>query len=242
MNHQTAVTSAHSLFTPLCAVLASAKVEPEPTYDIETAPPPPSLINTLSVTEATILSLTDRLESTVTFRVTETTSIIVKLRTGMQSVCSTNHILSLSPDSPLNITCKAPRPLDQWSKVEEYVLYATSCALASSFGGSLDAGTWEPTTSADTLRKVNADDVAGTGKQLAFQASLKKDAAVLRVKWEHSSLPAYRTNLNDNDSRKGGGSYEWKAKAKTRKGAEWEDGEDEVIRSVRDVVAEAGRS
>ena len=248
MNHQSSITSAHNLFKPLCAVLASAKVLPEPSYDIETTPPPAALASSISATEATILTLADRLESIVTFKVTETTAIIVKLRTAQTPACSTNHVISLSPDSPLNITCKAPRPVDQWSRVEEYVLYATSCALAASVSQPLDQipegepGLWEPTISADTLRKVYRDDIVGRGKQLIFQMHFDKGTAKLQVKWENGSSLGYGTDLsNDKSSKKREGTYEWKSSGDGPKTPHWEDGEGELIRSLEEVIEEAGR-
>ena len=165
----------------------------------------------------------------------------------MYPVCSTNHVISLSPDSPLNINCKPPRPLDLWSKVEEYVLFATSCALASSFTRPLDqrgeANTWGPTTAADILRKPNKEDADGRGKQLFFEAELLKDTAKLRVKWEHmSSVPGYGiTPSSRKGPKKGEGLYEWKANGISSKSLNWNDGEGEVVRSLQDVVEEAGR-
>ena len=247
MNHQSAVSAAHRLFKPLCAVLASAKITPMPVYDIENTPPSAALINTLSVTEATILALTDRLESIITFKVTETTYITVRLRTTSQTVCTTNHTISLSPESPLNIICKAPRPLDQWSKVEEYVLYATSCILASScaqpLGHAGKGATWEPTVSANILRKINADDTTGRGKQLSFLMDFKNGVAKLEVKWQHSSTLGYESDVSGGKGfQMGEGSYEWKTGHDAPKSSVWGDEEDEVTRSLQEVVEEAGRS
>jgi mediator of RNA polymerase II transcription subunit 17 len=248
MNHQSAVDSVHKLFKPLCTALASAKISPEPTYDVVSTPPQAAFIKGLSATETVISSLTDRLESVTTFKVTERTSIIIKSVTNMYTVCST-HFISLSPESPLNITCKAPPPVNHWSKAEEYVLYATSCALASSFTQSVDqnddAGSWEPTVASDILRKPSADGAGGNGKQLLFQAEFMKGIAKLRVRWEHVSvIHGYGNNTpsNGNGAKKEEGMYEWKSSGSSSKKSDWEDGEGEVVRSLQDVVDEAGRS
>ena len=248
LNHQSAVASAHRLFKPLCAVLASTKITPVPTYEVEVTPQSAALINSLSVTEATILSLTDRLETVITFKVTETTTIIVNLRTTMYPVCTTNHAITLSLDSPLNITCKPPRSLDQWGKVEEYVLFATSCAIASTFTQSSsligEAATWQPTIAADVLRSSSTSDASRRGKQLWFHTEVQKDTAKLRTKWEYmSSVAGYGGNQSSGKvSKKERGSYEWKSDSTSSKRQDWEDGEGEVVRSLYDVVEDAGRS
>ena len=247
MNHQSAVDSVHKLFKPLCAALASAKISPVPTYDVVSTQA--AFTKGLSATEIVITSLTDRLESVTTFKVTERTSIIIKSLTTMYAVCSTAHFISLSPESPLNITCKAPPHVNHWSKAEEYVLYATSCALASSFTQSVDqnydAGSWEPTIASDILRKPSADGASGNGKQLLFQTEFMKGTAKLRVRWEHMSvIPGYGNNTpsSGNGAKKGEGMYEWKSSGISSKKSDWEDGEGEVVRSLQDVLDEASRS
>ena len=132
--------------------------------------------------------------------------------------------------------------------MEEYILFATSCALASSFTRPLDqigeANTWEPTTAADILRKPNNEDTDGRGKQLFFQAEVLTDIVKLRVKWEQmNSVSGYgNTPSSGKGSKKGEGSYEWKANGISSKSLNWDDGEGEVVRSLQDVVEEAGRS
>ena len=49
------------------------------------------------------------------------------------TIKGTKHIMSLSPPTnPLNSTCPPPDyPVDTWDQVQDYVLFATSCAIAS---------------------------------------------------------------------------------------------------------------
>ena len=153
--------------------------------------------------------------------------------------------MMLSSESPLNITCKAPPSLPNWNRVEEYILYATSCALASSFAKSFDQNqdgdAWQATVAADILRKPGYD---GRGKQLFFQTEFLRDTAKLRVRWESlNDLPDYgNASGNGKSAKKGGGSYEWKATGKYSKTSNWDDGEGEVVRTLQEVVEDAGRS
>ncbi len=247
-NHQIAIASAHQLFKSLCAVLASAKVTPESTYNMKSSPPPAALISGLSVTEATMMSLTDHLESIFSFKATESTSLSVTLRTGMYSRCCTDYLISLSPDSPLNITFKPPPVRHRWHQVEEYVLHATSCALASSFSRPVDQKgdgvTWEETSLANNLRIADADKIVGRGKELSFQAETENNTVKLRVTWKYTnSVFGFESNVIDaKDFKMGEGSYEWKINGDATNSLGWEQGEGEVIRSLREVVEEAGRS
>jgi mediator of RNA polymerase II transcription subunit 17 len=258
LNHQSAVSSVHSLLKPLCAVLASTKITPQPTYEIISTPPPASFTNTLSATESVILSLTDRLEATTTFKITDTTSIIIKSRTTLFPVAGTMHFLTLSPESPLNTICKAPIRLEYWNRVEEYILYATSCALGSSFTRPFDpnksgysdaseADAWQLTTQPNILRKAGKGDgdVAGKSKQLIFQTQMVNGTAKVQVKWEFISTNAdYPPILGKaRGAKKGEGMYEWRANGNASNGlGNWDEGEGEVIRSLDEVVHEAQRS
>lgn len=128
------------------------------------------------------------------------------------------------------------------------MLYATSCALASSFARpteqDTDVDTWESTIAADILRKESADGADGHSKQLLFQTEVEKGITKLRVKWEYmSAIPGYGSNspMSRKGPKKGEGVYEWKASGGSKK-LDWDDGEGEVVRSLREVVEEAGRS
>jgi mediator of RNA polymerase II transcription subunit 17 len=246
MNHQFTLTSIHNLLQPLCNVFSFAKISPKPTYNIVPTPLNVFMLKGNSPTEIAVISLTDRLESITTFKVTEQTTIILKSTTVMFPVCATTHSTTISPESSLNITCKPPPRGDSWDRIEEYLLYATSCALASSFTESSSLGTetnpWKSTIAADAIYKQNDDVLGGQATQLMFNVGFHNGIAKLRVKWENSTPPSHQgTPVSGKGTQKGKGTYEWTSND-SAKGLNWKDGEGMVSRSLQSVIDEVGKN
>ncbi|TVY54779.1 Mediator of RNA polymerase II transcription subunit, partial [Lachnellula suecica] len=187
-SHQKAVTSLHTLLAPLCAVLKSTSLSPVPTYSI-THTALQTTIKNFSLAERTILSLTDRLESIITLKLTLETTLTITSRTSQTPIAGTIFNLSLNPESELNATCSAPPSLPTIQAVEEYVFFATSCALARLYTSSKpDESGWGRTAHPNILRKLFT---GGQAKQLVFDTSrVKTDTkgvkgnCMLRVAWE----------------------------------------------------------
>lgn len=260
LDHQRAVTSIHTLLIPLSGVLSSAGLSPPPYYSI-TSTLPTHTTASLSSTESIVLSMIDRLESITTFHITDNVTITITSRTAMFPVAGTVYLLSLQPeDCPLIQTCKAPSSLDAWWKVEDYVLFATGCALTSLFSppsspvtplfiseheGEEVTDTWQPTVQPYILRKRFR--TLRKSKQLSFRVVKSPNAAAggpdellrVRTRWEWIGDVAAKDRKID----KAEGSYEWQKRigGKEKGGSKWDDGEGEVIRTLREVVEEAGR-
>jgi hypothetical protein len=107
-----------------------------------------------------------------------------------------------------------------------------------------DGVTWEETSLANNLRIADADKIVGRGKELSFQAETENNTVKLRVTWKYTnSVFGFESNVIDaKDFKMGEGSYEWKINGDATNSLGWEQGEGEVIRSLREVVEEAGRS
>jgi hypothetical protein len=187
----------------------------------------------------------------------------------MFPVAGTVYILSLQPeDCPLLQTCKAPNSLDAWWKVEDYVLFAAGCALASSFAPPAPSlnlspsntpdlspeNEWQQTVQPYILRKRFLE--LGKSKQLSFQVikstqsapsthsakGKKEETLRVKIRWEWIGDAAGKKARRVSN---GEGSYEWVesigGNGKENGKAKWDDGEGEVVRALRDVVEEAGR-
>ncbi|KAF4632760.1 hypothetical protein G7Y89_g5361 [Cudoniella acicularis] len=210
-----------------------------------------------SNSERTVLALCDRLEATATFQVTPTTTITITTRTSQGTACGPVFVITLNPESELNTICSStpPNP-SHLALVEEYILYTTSCALASHFsslskqdGGETDKSApgkdgWYATAQPTVLRKMFK---GGKGKQLIFDANRLEDGTGCRltVAWDWMR----HENFGDDPSRAhtekdtkitGEGSHEWLDKGKSADGM-WDDGEGEVVRTLGDMVETAGK-
>ncbi|KAH9213816.1 subunit 17 of mediator complex-domain-containing protein [Leptodontidium sp. 2 PMI_412] len=195
VKHQETISKLRDILRPLHRVLSSLYLDHPPTYtQIPTLwPPQPNL----TVAERTVLALTERLEVTATLTITPTTTITIKAQTHSQPTVFPQFVLSISPESPLHITCPPPTRLDSLPALQEYLYYATSCVLASIFVPSsnhpLETSSppleWTQTTTPSILTKPLTSTTKT--KQLAFtirctpQSSPKGGArTILRVQWE----------------------------------------------------------
>ena len=147
--------------------------------------------------------------------------------------------------------------------MKEYVLFATGCALASSFASPLsvvsESGTgdeeeegegegWKVTSQPHVLRKSCSDagPSEGRSKQLSFliledsKAKGEGRGSGLRLKivWDWMrDMAVGKEEGRERVRERGEGSYEWNEKMV----GEWEEGEGEVVRSLEDVVEGAGK-
>lgn len=205
LKHQETVGQLHSLFKPLCRVTASASLKPLPTFTLTSTPwtPPPQFPKA----EQIMLSLIDRLEAIVTLAMSETTTITVAARTSLFPVASAFH-LSLSPDSPLTVTCPPPQILNSFSALTDYIHYFAACVIATSISTAssneneddseqveAESGHWHQTPHPTTLRtSVPASPTTGSKlpktKQLAISiqglTATDKSGLRLRAQWEWS--------------------------------------------------------
>lgn len=257
LNHQRSMTTLNSLLSTITSILKSASLSPEPVFKLShsTPPTPPASIQKA---ELTIYSLTDRLESIATFTITPTTTMTISSRTVQFPVSTSFYQITLNPESPLVTLCPPAQVLNNIANVEEYILYATSCALASSFATHLSPQEddevpvstpgkegWHLIAQPNVLRKVFQ---GGKGKHFifAFENSEKGKAGKgkglrLRVGWDwmrHDGVGVDAERLKDPGRRlRAEGVYEWKGKAE---GSWNEEGEGEVVRSLEEVVEGAG--
>lgn len=234
VNHQSTLSSIHALLVPLCSILTSTSLSPPPTYTL-TKPSRLEQLSKLPPTEATILSLIDHLQVQLTLSLTPACNIILKTRTLLFPLANTNFNLTLEPaDSFMHEACRAPGVVDHWRKAHDYILFATSCALAGSFAspptkvpegenGAGGAARWEATTRPHVLRRVQGQTGQGKSKHLSFSledftASQKKGLR-LRVSWEWMGgvlehMPGGLDSRSPGAGRgkkvvKGEGFYEW---------------------------------
>ncbi|RDL41560.1 uncharacterized protein BP5553_01539 [Venustampulla echinocandica] len=254
LNHQQSNSSLNSLLSSLCSALSSTKIYPAPSYKITHSSPQAPPIPNVSTSELTVIALTDRLESIANFVITPTTTITIACRSLQVPLAGTSFHLSLNAESPLTTTCVAPPVLGHISAVEEYILYATSCALASNIISISEqqseteetdlskngkAG-WHLTAQPNVLRKVFK---GGKGKQ--FISSVNNEdgkGCKVRVAWNwmrHDFYGIDKEGLGAEEERRitGEGMYEWNSRLGN---SAWAGGEGEVVRSLVDVVESAG--
>jgi len=223
LKHQETVGQLHSLFEPLCRVTASASLKPLPTFTLTSTPwtPPPQFPKV----EQTMLSLIDRLEATVTLTMSETTTITVAAHTSLTVAARTSLIpvasafyLSLSPNSPLTVTCPPPQSLNSFSALADYIHYFAACAIATSISTAspndseddteqveAESGHWHQTPHPTTLRtSVPASPTTGSKlpktKQLAISiqglTATDKSGLRLRAQWEWSGKEPAGSEIN----------------------------------------------
>lgn len=243
LNHQQANTSLHALLGSLCTVLKSAFLAPAPTYSIIHSTTQPTTIPNFSLAERTIYSLTDRLESVATLKLTTNTTITITIRSFQQPLAGPTFSLALNSESELNVTCIAPPSLPNIQAVEDYIFFASSCALASLHtSDEADGCGWVRTAQPNVLRRLFS---GGKAKQVVFDVSRQrvstngsKSNCTLSVAWEWMRHDTW--NVANEDRRKhleasafGGkrkeqGVYEWRA-----------DGEGAAVKSLKSVVEDA---
>jgi mediator of RNA polymerase II transcription subunit 17 len=235
ISYQNYIASIHNLLKPFCAVLQSAGLNPS--YNIISRTQGPQ---NLSRAENTIRLLVDQLETKSTFQVTPQVTINVASQTKMFPIAGTNYRIWLMPeDCPLVQTCKPLPSSDSWATVEDYVLFAVSCAIASHFTVSSDTDNtdgWQATVQPYVLRKRFS--TVGRNKQLAFIVQ-KVEAKGNRE--EHLKVIANWEWLGEGPQLKGEGSYEWIQKIGGESDSKWGSGEGEVIRTLAEIVEQAGR-
>ncbi|CAG8957701.1 hypothetical protein HYFRA_00000036 [Hymenoscyphus fraxineus] len=255
LNHQRSISSINSLLLNIASILRSAAVSPEPTYKlVHSTPPAPT---NMQKAELTVYSLTDRMESVASLAITPTTTITISSRTMQFPVSTSYYQITLNPESPLLTLCPPTQVLNTFGHVEEYVLYATSCALASSLATTLSPvdddeisssapgkDGWHAMPRPNILKKVFE---GGKVKHLTFKLDNPEKGSGLKhmrlsVAWDWEL--AVVDGSDGKESRRsvtkaeGEGIYEWKTK---KTGTSWNDGEGEVARSLTDVVEAAGK-
>jgi mediator of RNA polymerase II transcription subunit 17 len=209
-NHQSTLSRAHALFGNICSILTAISYSPRPNYEV--TEPPLELRPTLAPTEATVVALFEHLHAQVTLNLTESCTLNMKIRTSLYPLTTTNFNLTLEPpDCFLQETCRAPGIVDQWHKSYDYILFVTSCALASSFVSSSpnkndrrptitgqqtsQSPQWESTTRPHVIRLVPGYQESSPrvkSKQASFSlspvsspdATNEQSSLILRVSWE----------------------------------------------------------
>jgi len=244
LQHQEALLQMRGLFRTLCQVLKSASVTPEPSYTMAQTIFPN---NNVPIPEYTLSSLTDHPEVVATWTLSDDTFITVKAQTIIIAN-QTTYTLILSPSSPLYNICPPPTPpqLSSFDTLREYILYATSCFLASTFSEPQtedeDAEGWVQTIQQNILRKRFAKEKKSRQMSISLLpvTSKAKEGIRLKVMWEwmKGDTSGFRLKAGDEigGQGKGNGSHQWVA---------WEGGdESEVVvvkRSLKDVVGSAGK-
>jgi hypothetical protein len=203
--------------------------------------------NSVPIPEYTLSSLTDHPEVVATWILSDDTSITIKAQTIIIAN-QTTYTLILSPSSPLHNICPAPNPpqLSSFDALREYILYATSCFLASTFSEPQiedeDAEGWVQTIQQNILRKHFAKEKKSRQMSISLLpvTAKAKDGIRLKVMWEwmKGDTSGFRLKTGDEigGEGKGIGSHQWVA---------WEGGdESEMVvmeRSLREVVESAGK-
>ncbi|KAG9237639.1 subunit 17 of mediator complex-domain-containing protein [Amylocarpus encephaloides] len=254
LNHQRSIDALSSLLSDLRSIFSSASLSSNAEFKITHSPPQPPPIPNISNAERTVLALTSSLEATAIFKITPTTTISVVSQTAQAPAPTIIYIITLNPESPLTVRFSAPaQPLTTFTAVKEYILHATSCALAADHTSRSPSDNeihksapgksgWHLVVQPNVLRKIFE---GGKGKHLGFHFDRKEGSGLrFRVVWDWM-----RFDLNDDSNImlgkeeeriRGEGVYEWRSKRR-QGGKEWEDGEGEVVRSLGDVIEGAGR-
>ena len=165
-NHQSSLSRVHALFNGLCSILTTISRSPRLDYTVTEFPL--ELQPNLAPTETTVFALFEHLYGQVTLNISESCTLSMKIRTSRYPLNTTNFDLTLEPaDCVLQEICRPPGKIDQWYKAYDYILFATSCALANSFTSTAPtseeartgenatrASRWEPTTRPHVIRLV----------------------------------------------------------------------------------------
>lgn len=250
--HENTLTAIRDLLRPLCAILTSAGISAS--YTAIPISQPQKNVSRLSPTETAIHSLIKGLEVKTVFQITPNVTINIISRTDIGPIAGSVHQIVVSEDCPLFQICIPPRPSDTWKTIEEYLLFATSCAVASSLSASSnieapfgdddlvaqDGEDWQATYQPYTLRKRCKN---GRTKQLSFL--IQRDDTDSNAQGFLRATATWEW-LGEGTKVKGEGSYHWLCRNSggdeapgTNKG--WEDDEGEVVRSLREVAADAGK-
>jgi mediator of RNA polymerase II transcription subunit 17 len=206
-NHQSTLCRVHALSDGICSILTTISHSPSPNYTVTELPP--ELRPNMTPTETSVVALFEHLHAQLTLSLGESCTLIMKLRTSFYPLGTTNFNITLEPtDCVLQETCRPPGIVDHWHKANDYILFVTSCALASSFTypapkseesnaeeNSTSAPRWEHTTRPHVIRLVHPNQ--GMRQQLrSKQASFSLEyisslegksvqhCLKLRVNWE----------------------------------------------------------
>lgn len=131
-NHQATLSRVHILFHGICSILTTISHLPHLNYTV--TDPPSELPPNLTATETTVVALFEQIQAQVTVSLSDSCTLSMKIRTSRYPLSTSNFNLSLEPaDCVLQESCRPPGIVDQWYKAYDYILFVTSCALASSF-------------------------------------------------------------------------------------------------------------
>ncbi|KAL2062331.1 hypothetical protein VTL71DRAFT_6597 [Oculimacula yallundae] len=132
VKHQEMISQLQDILQPLYRILCSLQLDSPPYYTQMPTIYPPN--PNLTTAERTVSGLTDRLEVLATITITPTTTFVIKAQTHSIPTIYSQFLVAISPPaSPLHTTCPPPPRFDSLLALQEYLYYATSCALASIF-------------------------------------------------------------------------------------------------------------
>ncbi|KAG9242805.1 subunit 17 of mediator complex-domain-containing protein [Calycina marina] len=251
LNHQKSVESMHKLITSTITTLKSTGIEASYSQLARAAPVHPNA----APTERVILSLMDRLEMQTKLQIIPGIGLDIISRTDMFPIASTIHKITLSPpDSPLRDLCPPPEfDIDNWDHVEDYILFANSCSLATyilnlqklspfpsqsshsqpSVPPSFSEEEWQPSVNPNAILKHVKD--TGVEKHLTLEFEKAPAEEVLcRARWEMVGDEDIFEPGSGNKRGSENGSYEWRSV-----GANMDDS-DEVQVVVRSLAEVAG--
>lgn len=198
--------------------------------------------------------LTKGLEITTELWITANLLIRIVTRTEMGSVIGSFHKITLPQTTvtSLPFTCIPPDgPLDTWSKVEEYVMFTTACAVISSmttkqtveglpepdYTTEQEKTPWQQTFVPTVLQsKISTE--RGMVKQFSF--AIEKDGPDTKTAGVLRATAKWQWTKNEMRSKGGEGSYQWIGKI----GDDHDNVDEEVaevVRSFYEVLKEARR-
>lgn len=181
-HHQETVTSLNSLLQSLNGTFENAGIR-NVAFSMKTKhnPPPNNSTPPKSTSELVIESLTDQLEGEATLQITSEQMFQIQFRTRMYPIAGTDFRVTTTTG------VKPPPNFTALAEVERYLLYAASCAVASTVATSVvsgnnekavEGGWWCPTSRGTILQKAFQE--SDKSKQLAFEVK----RGTLHVSWD----------------------------------------------------------
>jgi mediator of RNA polymerase II transcription subunit 17 len=229
-HHQTSIAALHSLLKPLCQTLNHASIPSS--YTLISKTPNTPIHGTEVATHEITDRLIDRLEVEAQLKLADKITFTIRLRTTVFPFASSHFQVSstgLEADP-------APQALNAFDEVSRYLLFASTCAIASLFvvenpesepsenageltGTEEEGDSWTGTVDGRVIRKTVKSE--GRSKTLRFEM---EDPTRLLVEWRWMGG-------DDQKSKPGEGHYIWDS----------EKNDQSKVPSLREVVEEAGQ-
>lgn len=246
LSYEKHVAAFYNLLIPLTAALQKASLPGDPRFELNRTDTAVDSESTGTIAGTIIARFIDRLESVTKLHLPGATIQIIS-RTSIHGLITTLHIPSIQPiNSALQKLCPPPTLFQDFESVKGYILYATSCSIASAFADTSPGDDQEVDTSESGLRgwfRTHQPNILrksyrhhGRSKQVCFELiEHAKSSVQLRLRWDWMGRSDAGKDPNKS-AVQGEGSYVWSSSQNLS-----DPSAAEAVQSIGQVLSDAGQ-